>query len=87
MFAGMHLFSILQKNQRCPDLSTIMVRKLSHQSPALTLSYLTRSLLTDALVKLVVVGDKNVGKSALVLRFCDAVFIENYIPTIGVDFK
>eukprot|EP00047_Mylnosiga_fluctuans_P014860 m.41663 g.41663 ORF g.41663 m.41663 type:complete len:206 (+) comp5683_c0_seq3:89-706(+) len=41
----------------------------------------------DALVKVVVVGDKSVGKSSLVLRFCDDSFPTQYIATIGVDFR
>lgn len=41
----------------------------------------------DALVKVVVIGDKSVGKSSLVLRFCDDTFPTQYIATIGVDFR
>jgi len=41
----------------------------------------------DALIKLVVIGDKSVGKSSLVLRFCDDTFPQQYIATIGVDFR
>ena len=41
----------------------------------------------DNLVKLVMVGDAAVGKSNLVVRFCDDSFEEGYISTIGVDFK
>lgn len=41
----------------------------------------------DALVKIVVVGDKSVGKSSLVLRFCEDHFHSQYIATIGVDFR
>mmetsp|Transcript_20378 Transcript_20378/g.18009 ORF Transcript_20378/g.18009 Transcript_20378/m.18009 type:complete len:324 (+) Transcript_20378:91-1062(+) len=41
----------------------------------------------DHLVKLVMVGDAAVGKSNLVVRFCDDAFEDGYISTIGVDFK
>jgi Ras-related protein Rab-1A len=33
------------------------------------------------------VGNQGVGKSSLFLRFCDNNFIENYLTTIGVDFR
>jgi Ras-related protein Rab-1A len=41
----------------------------------------------DFLVKLVIVGDSGVGKSSLLLRFSDDQFVENYMATIGVDFR
>jgi Ras-related protein Rab-1A len=33
------------------------------------------------------VGDSAVGKSSLLLRFADDQFNENYMITIGVDFR
>jgi len=39
------------------------------------------------LFKLVVIGDTGVGKSCILLRFADDTFTENYISTIGVDFR
>lgn len=33
------------------------------------------------------VGDSAVGKSSLLLRFADNEFNENYMITIGVDFR
>ena len=41
----------------------------------------------DYLFKLVIVGNQGVGKSAIFLRFCDNNFVENYLATIGVDFR
>ena len=32
-------------------------------------------------------GNQGVGKSSLFIRFCDDNFIDNYLPTIGVDFR
>ena len=33
------------------------------------------------------VGDSSVGKSSIVLRFCEDSFSESLMPTIGVDYK
>lgn len=41
----------------------------------------------DYLFKLLLIGNAGVGKSALLNRFADDVYSENYISTIGVDFK
>jgi predicted GTPase len=41
----------------------------------------------DYIFKIVLVGNQGVGKSSLFLRFCDNNFIENYLTTIGVDFR
>lgn len=41
----------------------------------------------DYAFKVVIVGNQGVGKSSLFLRFCDQNFVENYLPTIGVDFR
>ncbi|MHA1147232.1 MAG: Rab family GTPase [Promethearchaeota archaeon] len=37
--------------------------------------------------KIVVVGDGGVGKTSLVLRYCENSFKENYIMTIGSNFS
>ena len=41
----------------------------------------------DYLFKVLLIGNSGVGKSLLLLRFADDVFSENFMPTIGVDFK
>lgn len=38
-------------------------------------------------VKLIVIGDSGVGKTNILLRYCDSDFKNNYVATIGVDFK
>lgn len=41
----------------------------------------------DYLIKLLLIGDSGVGKSCLLLRFCDDQFTPSFITTIGIDFK
>ena len=41
----------------------------------------------DYLFKLVIIGDTGVGKSCLLSRFSDNTYTENYISTIGIDFR
>lgn len=38
------------------------------------------------LFKLLLIGDR-AGKSSLMTRFCDNVFDESIVPTIGIDFR
>jgi len=38
-------------------------------------------------LKLLVVGDANVGKTSLVQRLCERTFPEEHTATLGVDFK
>lgn len=41
----------------------------------------------DALYKVVLIGESNTGKTSMLLRFSENTFSENYLCTIGVDFK
>jgi Ras-related protein Rab-1A len=41
----------------------------------------------DYLFKLLLIGNSSVGKSSLLVRFVDDIWEENFVPTIGVDFK
>ncbi len=41
----------------------------------------------DYIFKLVLIGDTCVGKSCILVRFSDDIFNDNYVTTIGVDFR
>ena len=41
----------------------------------------------DWLVKLLIIGDSAVGKTNILLRFCEGQFTPNHLTTIGIDFK
>ncbi|ADV21151.1 GTP-binding protein ypt2 [Cryptococcus gattii Ru294] len=41
----------------------------------------------DFLIKLLLIGDSGVGKSCLLLRFCEDSWTPSFITTIGIDFK
>ena len=41
----------------------------------------------DFIFKLVLIGDTSVGKSCILTRYADDQFTENYVTTIGVDFR
>ena len=41
----------------------------------------------DYLIKVVIIGNSGVGKSCMLTRFADQTYTDEYISTIGVDFK
>lgn len=38
-------------------------------------------------LKLLVMGDSGAGKSNLIMNFTEGKFMDDYVATIGVDFK
>jgi len=42
---------------------------------------------SDIIFKILMLGDSEVGKSCFLMRYSDNVFVENYITTIGLDYK
>ena len=41
----------------------------------------------DVELKILIIGDAGVGKTCLLLRFTDDAYTENYVSTIGFDYK
>ena len=41
----------------------------------------------SAHIKILVLGESGVGKTSLLLRYCEDDYSNNHLPTIGVDFK
>lgn len=46
-----------------------------------------KNMTSDMMFKVIRVGDSGVGKTNLLTYFCEGVFKDNYVATIGVDFK
>ena len=41
----------------------------------------------DYLIKLLALGDSGVGKTTFLYRYTDAKFTEEFISTVGLDFR
>lgn len=41
----------------------------------------------EQIFKIVIIGNSAVGKSSLLIRYCDDTFRDIYLSTIGVDFR
>ena len=41
----------------------------------------------DFIFKVLLLGNSDVGKSSLLIRYVDQTWTEAFVPTIGVDFK
>jgi DnaJ family protein C protein 27 len=37
-------------------------------------------------LKIISIGNQEVGKSCLIKRYCEEKFVERYISTIGIDY-
>lgn len=38
-------------------------------------------------LKVLMVGNSAVGKTSIMIRFLDDFYVENFLPTVGIDFK
>ena len=41
----------------------------------------------DFIFKVLLLGNSDVGKSSIILRYVDQIWSDTFVPTIGVDFK
>lgn len=41
----------------------------------------------DCLIKLLIIGNSGVGKTNMLLQFCENNFMTSHLTTIGIDFK
>jgi Ras-related protein Rab-8A len=48
---------------------------------------MTKNQNYDYLIKLLVIGNSGVGKTNMLLKFCENNFMTSHLTTIGIDFK
>jgi small GTP-binding protein len=41
----------------------------------------------DHFIKMIIIGNSGVGKTNILMRFCDEKYKESHVATVGVDFK
>lgn len=41
----------------------------------------------DYMFKVLIVGNSGVGKTAVLMRYCDNTFSPSFVATVGIDFK
>ena len=69
------------------EISDDITSSLSNRTDTKTPKKLLKTKQFDYTFKIVIIGDSGVGKSCILLRFTDDKFNENFITTIGVDFR
>lgn len=51
------------------------------------LKYSKKQTNYDYIAKFIIIGDSGVGKTNILTRFCEDVFNQTHVATIGVDFN
>ena len=85
--SGFHRFEfppVLERNIR--SRHRIRHDRLT-RAEAVLLCYLRQIHSLPNRAKVAVIGDTSVGKTNILLRYCDNDFKHNYAATIGIDFK
>ena len=47
----------------------------------------SNSQFVERSAKVLVIGNSSVGKTSLILRYLDNFYCDNFLPTVGIDFK
>lgn len=64
-----------------------MVRNRRTKYVLISLGNTSIQMKGSVVLKMLLVGDSNVGKSSLLLRFVDDQFSPSFVSTVGIDFK
>ena len=76
-----HVHFTADRNNASPTL------RLSHQGKRQPCTWNPSPRIHNHPQQLLLIGDSGVGKSCLLLRFCDDAWTPSFITTIGIDFK